>query len=52
MSDGDTSSKIATDQSPCVGCRRVIHADELYGAHGLCSQCLESECRGDGIGGE
>lgn len=54
MNDGDTSSKInSLNNIPrCVSCRRIIQADELFGAHGLCSQCLETECRGDGMGGE
>lgn len=54
MNDGDTSPKIKVDSdlSQCVGCYRTIHFNELYGAHGLCSQCLEIECRGDGVGGE
>jgi predicted RNA-binding Zn-ribbon protein involved in translation (DUF1610 family) len=52
MKDGDSSKKIETTGSICASCHRKIHPNELYGAHGLCSQCLESEVRGDGIGGE
>ncbi len=41
MRDGDTSAKIASDDAQCASCQRTIYANELYGAHGLCSQCLE-----------
>jgi hypothetical protein len=45
MKDGDTSPKIKTDSdlSQCVSCHRTIHFNELYGAHGLCSQCLAAD---------
>lgn len=51
--DGDTSPKIKSDSdlSQCVSCHRMIHFDELYGASGLCSQCLETEGMGDHHGG-
>lgn len=39
------SDKIKADSnlSECVGCHRPIRFDELYGAHGLCSQCLAAD---------
>jgi hypothetical protein len=42
MNDGDTSPKIkaVSDLSQCVSCYRTIRFDELYGAHGMCSQCI------------
>ena len=45
MQDGDTGQKIKAegDYSQCVGCHRIIHFNELYGAHGLCSQCLAAD---------
>ena len=54
MQDGNTSPKIKmdSDRAQCMGCRRTISANELYGAHGLCSQCLEGEGLNDGMGGE
>lgn len=52
MQDGDTQAKNSQDNGICVSCKRVILVNELYGAHGLCSQCLEVDVRGDGIGGE
>lgn len=36
----------------CSSCGRPITKGMVYGAHGLCSECLETEVRGDGIGGE
>ncbi len=47
MRDGNTSPRVLDekDNGVCVGCRRIIYAGELYGAHGLCSSCLE-----DGLG--
>lgn len=52
--DGNTTPKINldSDRMQCVGCHRTIRANELYGAHGLCSQCLESNGLHDGMGGE
>lgn len=35
----------------CLGCKRHIGLDELYGAFGLCSQCLASEGLDDHDGG-
>jgi hypothetical protein len=54
MRDGNTSPRVLDDKDngTCASCRRIIYAGELYGAHGLCTSCLETECRGDGIGGE
>ncbi len=45
MKDGNTSPKVLDDldNAVCASCRRVIFAGELYGAHGLCSQCLEDD---------
>lgn len=33
-------TKALIDKSHCVDCRRYIPIDELYGAFGMCSQCL------------
>lgn len=49
--DGDTSPKRVVEITNCAGCRRRIHPDELFGAHGLCSQCLETEGLGEHSGG-
>ena len=35
--------KIDSGLSECVGCHRPIRFDELYGSHGLCSQCLAAD---------
>jgi acetyl-CoA carboxylase beta subunit len=42
MSDGDSSPKIKLDSdiSKCVSCHREIYFNELFSAHGMCSQCL------------
>jgi len=46
MRDGNSSPRVLddVDNAVCASCRRTIYAGELYGAHGLCSQCL-----GDGL---
>lgn len=31
------------DDWQCLGCKRSVGVDELYGAFGLCSQCLATE---------
>ena len=54
MNDGATAPKILDDIDNfiCADCKRVVYAGEQYGAHAMCSQCLEHNFRGDGIGGE
>lgn len=53
MNDGDTAPKIIRlNESVCASCHRIIRLDELYGAFGLCSQCLEHEGLRDAMGGE
>jgi len=44
--DGNTSPQIATENSQCAECKRTIYSNEKYGAHGLCSQCMEDEHHG------
>lgn len=53
MNDGDVSPKIVLDgdRAKCVGCNRIIYANELYGFNGLCSQCIEDENMGEHHGG-
>jgi len=43
MSGNKPQVKLDSDLSLCVSCHRVIRFDELFGAFGLCSQCLGSD---------
>ena len=37
------ASKKILEPYPCLSCERQVGVDELYGAFGMCSQCLGTE---------
>lgn len=46
MSDDETikpKSNSLVDVWACLVCKRSVHINELYGAFGMCSQCLATE---------